>query len=162
MAAKPEDDFDPQFQAELERAKALSLEQYELDKFRQKRFSQSAVPGPSSSSASASISAAPYSSIPTNVQEYKSYLERKIGRPLSGGNPEGWNPPAAKIVPARRSSEIQPPSVSKLELDTTGNRNNQKTVDDLISFNAPSPTKPPDPQTEAHSNFKQLVEQMHK
>lgn len=161
MSAKPEEDFDPQFLAELEKAKALSLEQYELDKIRLKRFSHSGAAGPSSGS----ISPAPYSSIPTNVKEYKTYLERKIGRPLSGGNPEGWNPPPAKAVPARRSSEIRPPSLSKLEPDSNnvGNpKGNQQKEDDLISFNAPSPTKPPDPQTEAHSNFKQLVEQMHK
>lgn len=158
MSLKPEEELDPQFQAELERAKALSLEQYELDKIRQKRFSHSAIPGPSS----ATNSPAPYNSIPSNVQEYKHYLERKLGRPLSGGNPEGWNPPAAKVVPARRSSEIRPPSLNKLEVDVTATKNNQQKIDDLISFNAPSPTKPPDPQTEAHTNFKQLVDQMHK
>lgn len=103
-------------------------------------------------------------SVPSNVQEYKNYLERKLGRPLSGGNPEGWNPSTAQMVPARRSSEIRPPSLMQLEVDTSSNnrKNNQKYEDDLISFNAPSPTKPPDPQTEAHTNFKQLVDQMHK
>lgn len=55
MSLKPEDEYDPNFQAELEKAKALSLEQYELDKIRLKRLSHSGV-----ASTSGSSSPAPY------------------------------------------------------------------------------------------------------
>lgn len=137
-------EYDRQFELELEKAKALSLEMFELDQIRQKRLSQS------SQGSSTSTSIAAGSEIPTNVREYKSYLERKLGRPLSGGKPDGWKP---VVEPARRSSEITPPTFGA----TTS-----KVENDLMDFNAPSPEKPKDPQTEAHASFIQLVDQMHK
>lgn len=150
MSYKPPEQYDPQFEAELEKAKALSLEMYELEQIRQKRFSHSgssssstnysATDGPSGSSASA---------VPTNIREYKSYLERKLGRPLSGGNPDSWKPPAPTQA-GRRSSEITPPSMFEKKFES-----------DLMDFNAPSPEKPKDSQSEAHESFIQLVQQMH-
>lgn len=85
--------------------------------------------------------------------EYKAYLEQKLGRPLSGGKPDGWNPPKFKAEneATRRKSEVTPPSNFNTKFDS-----------DLMDFNAPSPEKPKDPQSEAHSNFLQFVDQMYK
>lgn len=165
MSHKTYEDHDPQFEAELEKAKALSLETLALEQFKQKR--RMAATGRSSTSSVSSYTSVGHNVATTSnngttindvtLREYKQQLERRLGRPLSGGSVDSWKPNQATApsglasntnnVP-RRSSEIRPPV--------------SRDVPDLMDFNAPSPTKPKDPQSEAHDNFKQLVEDMHK
>lgn len=162
MSHKTYDDHDPHFEAELEKAKALSLETLALEQFKQKRR-MAAAGLASTSSISSYNSSVPGAVASSNngttindvtLREYKQQLERRLGRPLSGGSVDTWkqqnNVAGNNLnnVP-RGVSEIQPPSVNR-------------DVPDLMDFNAPSPTKPKDPQSEAHDNFKQLVEDMHK
>lgn len=158
MSHKTFDDQDPQLLADLEKAKALSLETLALEQFKQKR--RLAAAGITSSTAfvqSTSSNNGTTATTTTTVnevalREYKQQLERRLGRPLSGGSVDTWKQNSSISVSgtgvARRASEIKPPSA--------------KDVPDLMDFNAPSPTKPKDPQSEAHDNFKQLVEDMHK
>lgn len=156
MSHKTYDDNDPHFEAELEKAKALSLETHALEQFKQKRrqtVASNYSAAPSSSNNGATIN-------DVTLREYKQQLERRLGRPLSGGSVDTWRnqqqTSQSSVVGTnnnnvpRRASEIRPP--------VTGSRD----VPDLMDFNAPSPTKPKDPQSEAHDNFKQLVEDMHK
>lgn len=168
MSHKTHDDHDPQFEAELEKAKALSLETLALEQFKQKRrlaaaglTSVSSVSSYNSSGVTASTSSSNGTTInDVTLREYKQQLERRLGRPLSGGSVDTWKQNQQQNYSSsltagnninnvpRRSSEIRPPV--------------SRDVPDLMDFNAPSPTKPKDPQSEAHDNFKQLVEDMHK
>lgn len=163
MSHKTYDENDPQFEAELEKAKALSLETLALEQFKQKRRLAGASRASTSSVSSYNPAGASTSSnngttiSDVTLREYKQQLERRLGRPLSGGSVDTWKQmqPTSSLgvgnntnnVP-RRASDIRPPL--------------SKDIPDLMDFNAPSPTKPKDPQSEAHDNFKQLVEDMHK
>lgn len=145
MASRNAVEMEKQFLADLEKAKALSLETLELEKIRKQRYSQ-----PDSLNQSDS----------RTLAEYKNYLERKAK--LHQGLPPGANNAPKSVctstaanlsVDARFNSETRNPM-----------RGSQlpKGIDeaDLISFIAPPP--PPNPQDEAHNNLKELVDQMHR
>uniref|UniRef100_A0A336MPB8 phosphatidylinositol 3-kinase n=1 Tax=Culicoides sonorensis TaxID=179676 RepID=A0A336MPB8_CULSO len=146
------DDYDPKFEAELEKAKALSMETLALEQFKQKR--RLAAAGVTSTASSATNNGSSIDDV--TLRKYKQELERRLGRPLSGGSVETWKQHQQNASVSgnntnnttRRVSEITPPP--------------SRDVPDLMDFNAPSPTKPKDPQSEAHDNFKQLVQDMHK
>lgn len=145
MASRNAVEIEKQFLADLEKAKALSLETLELEKIRKQRYSQ-----PDSLNKSDS----------RTLAEYKNYLERKAK--LHQGLP-----PGANNVPTDfgTSTSNNLPAETRLNSETRNSlRDSQlsKGIDeaDLISFNAPPP--PPNPQDEAHNNLKELVDQMHR
>lgn len=139
MASRNEVDMEKQFLAELEKAKALSLETFELDKIRQQRYSQ-----PESLNKSDS----------RTLAEYKTYLERRA-KLHQGPDPRSASTANTVHLPrAFRHSNETRTSVQDSNLPRG------KDEADLISFNAPP--APPNPQDEAHNNLKELVDQMHR
>ncbi|XP_055594425.1 phosphatidylinositol 4-phosphate 3-kinase C2 domain-containing subunit beta [Uranotaenia lowii] len=152
MANRNEVEMEKQFLADLEKAKALSLETLELEKIRQQRYSH-----PESGNYSES----------RTLEDYKTYLQRKIqlhqtspsgnANNSNNGNlsPQLFTAPAGgdqTTAPIRRISDIRNPGL--------GQQTKAKDEADLISFNAPPPA--PNPKDEAHSNLKELVDQMHR
>lgn len=136
MADRNEIELDKQYLADLEKAKALSLETHELEKIRQQRFSQ---PDPQ----------------PRTLEEYKIYLQRKTQLhqyAATAARNDSTSSNTVVPVSTRRSSDIRPPAALQ---ETHRGRDEA----DLISFNAPPP--PPNPQDEAHNSLKELVNQMH-
>lgn len=144
MASRNAVEMEKQFLADLEKAKALSLETLELEKIRKQRYSQ-----PDSVNKSDS----------RTLAEYKNYLERKAK--LHQGLP-----PGANNVPKDfgTSNTVNLSAEARLNSETRSPMRNSlpRGIDeaDLISFNAPPP--PPNPQDEAHNNLKELVDQMHR
>ncbi|XP_019536339.3 phosphatidylinositol 4-phosphate 3-kinase C2 domain-containing subunit beta [Aedes albopictus] len=136
MASRNEVEMEKQFLAELEKAKALSLETFELEKIRQQRYSQ-----PESLNKSDT----------RTLAEYKTYLERRAK--LHQGLPPG------AVDASRNANTVNLPAGSR---NDPHNSHLPKGKDeaDLISFNAPP--APPNPQDEAHNNLKELVDQMHR
>lgn len=147
MASRNELDMEKQFLAELEKAKALSLETFELEKIRQQRYSQPETLSKSDS---------------RTLAEYKTYLERraKLHQALPpGSNNEGSRSATistntANLQPGYRSDN----DTRSYAQDSRPPRGKDEA--DLISFNAPP--APPNPQDEAHNNLKELVDKMHR
>ncbi|XP_055528495.1 phosphatidylinositol 4-phosphate 3-kinase C2 domain-containing subunit beta [Wyeomyia smithii] len=135
MANRNDTELEKQFLADLEKAKALSLETLELEKIRKQRYSQ------------------PDRSVYSEtrvLEEYKNYLQRKAQlhqgtQPPSVGDNNALRNTTADL--AKRSSSVSQEAKARDEAD-------------LISFNAPPPT--PNPQDEAHNNLKELVNEMHR
>ncbi|XP_065090885.1 phosphatidylinositol 4-phosphate 3-kinase C2 domain-containing subunit beta [Ochlerotatus camptorhynchus] len=142
MASRNAVEMEKQFLADLEKAKALSMETLELEKIRKQRYSQ-----PDSLNKSDS----------RTLAEYKNYLERKAK--LHQGLPPGANNVPKNVSTVNFSAEARFTSEARNPV-----RDSQlpKGIDeaDLISFNALPP--PPNPQDEAHNNLKELVDQMHR
>lgn len=128
--------MEKQFLAELEKAKALSLETFELEKIRQQRYSQ-----PESLNKSDT----------RTLAEYKTYLERRAK--LHQGLPPG------AIDASRNVNTVNLPAGSRNDPQNS-HLPKGKDEADLISFNAPPAA--PNPQDEAHNNLKELVDQMHR
>lgn len=148
MSNKTYNEPERQFEADIEKAKALSMETLALEQFKQKQRSRGVSMPPTNSTTNDTTPIAfPTVINEVTLREYKNRLEQRIGRPLSGGSLDNFKSNTA--VP-RRPSDINPPQI------------NRRDEPDLIAFDAPSPPKPKDPQTEAHESFKQLVEDMHK
>ncbi|XP_058466396.1 phosphatidylinositol 4-phosphate 3-kinase C2 domain-containing subunit beta [Malaya genurostris] len=136
MANRNETDLEQQFLADLEKAKALSLETLELEKIRKLRYSH-----PDRSV---------YSEAKT-LEEYKNYIQRKAQ--LHQGVTHTNKNISAPSAPQRNNLELRPAA-------TGAHESGGKDEADLISFNAPP--QPPNPQDEAHNNLKELVDQMHR
>lgn len=149
MSGRNEIEMEKQFLADLEKAKALSLETLELEKIRKQRYSQ---PDPSAYAESRTL------------EEYKNYLHRKAQLYQETAQPTSHVPRKAfstTAVPppssgsSRRNSEIR-------NFILEGQEQRAKDEADLISFNAAPLPPQPNPQDEAHNNLKELVDQMHR
>ncbi|XP_062564724.1 phosphatidylinositol 4-phosphate 3-kinase C2 domain-containing subunit beta [Armigeres subalbatus] len=147
MASRNELDMEKQFLAELEKAKALSLETFELEKIRQQRYSQPETLSKSDS---------------RTLAEYKTYLERRAK--LHQGLPPGSNNESSRSATiSTNTANLQPGYRSDNDTRSYAQDSRPprgKDEADLISFNAPP--APPNPQDEAHNNLKELVDKMHR
>uniref|UniRef100_W4VRG7 Putative phosphotidylinositol 3 kinase 68d n=1 Tax=Corethrella appendiculata TaxID=1370023 RepID=W4VRG7_9DIPT len=155
MNSQSEYDIEKQFLADLEKAKALSLEQLELDRLRQKKRFQNA---------DQNINTSSQSEITTKqLTEYQNYLKKRIQSSQSFSNEttaaDGQIPslpqPTANNKQSRRHSEIRNPfSEQQSQTDSV----------DLMSFTAPpqSTAQQTNNDIEAHKSFVQMVDEMHK
>uniref|UniRef100_A0A2M4A4P5 Putative phosphatidylinositol 3-kinase vps34 involved in signal transduction n=2 Tax=Anopheles triannulatus TaxID=58253 RepID=A0A2M4A4P5_9DIPT len=142
-------DMEQRYQAELERAVALSLETHELEKF----------------SAKHRQIAPEMARDPKCLEEYRAYLKRRV----ACGTGSGVAATSSGAGPVRRHSDCRSPATLQATAAQSAAINNSRaaatsTVSrdeaDLISFNALP--KPPDPKEEARNNLKELVTQMHR
>lgn len=150
-------DMEQRYQAELERAVALSLETHELEKI----------------SAKQRQIAPEMARDPKCLEEYRAYLKRRVA--CGTGSIVGGGPASASGAggPVRRHSDCRSPATlqATAAAQSAAINNNRITAGpatatlsrdeaDLISFNALP--KPPDPKEEARNNLKELVTQMHR
>ncbi|XP_053661051.1 phosphatidylinositol 4-phosphate 3-kinase C2 domain-containing subunit beta [Anopheles marshallii] len=149
MATNPHDpEFEKKYLADIERAKALSLETLELEKIRAKQRQMT----PELANDPKAVS--------QTLEEYRAYLQRRVacstGKvPTTTGN--SLELPSSSSGPVRRHSDCRNPGIQAPQTKPTSNGQDEA---DLISFNAVP--KPPDPKEEARNNLKELVEQMHR
>uniref|UniRef100_A0A2M4CHI5 Putative phosphatidylinositol 3-kinase vps34 involved in signal transduction n=1 Tax=Anopheles darlingi TaxID=43151 RepID=A0A2M4CHI5_ANODA len=141
-------DMEQRYQAELERAMALSLETHELEKI----------------SAKQRQIAPEMARDPKCLEEYRAYLKRRVacgtGSIVGGG---GSPTPVASsgTGPVRRHSDCRTPATLQATASQSAATSTlSRDEADLISFNALP--KPPDPKEEARNNLKELVTQMHR
>ncbi|XP_053679489.1 phosphatidylinositol 4-phosphate 3-kinase C2 domain-containing subunit beta [Anopheles nili] len=147
-------EIEKRYLADIERAKALSLETHELEKIRAKQ--RQVTPE--------------LAQDPKTLEEYRAYLQRRVA--CGAGNVLGsmgaastsnfLSPPTDSSGPVRRYSDSRNPGILARHSLTNDQHPSGKAPDqtDLISFNAIP--KPPDPKEEARNNLKELVEQMHR
>ncbi|KAL9702173.1 hypothetical protein quinque_005691 [Culex quinquefasciatus] len=142
MSSRHEVEMEKQFLADLEKAKALSLETHELEKIRKQRYSQ---PDPSIYSET------------NNLEEYKQYLQRKaqLHQAKTGATAISVAPPSS----ARRNSDTRNPLTNATPTSSSDQQRGRDEAD-LMSFNPPPPV--PNPQDEAHNSLKELVDKMHR
>ncbi|XP_055624322.1 phosphatidylinositol 4-phosphate 3-kinase C2 domain-containing subunit beta isoform X2 [Toxorhynchites rutilus septentrionalis] len=148
MSGRNEVELEKQFLADLEKAKALSLETLELEKIRKQRYSQ---PDPSAYAESRTL------------EEYRNYLQRKAQLYQEAPQPTGHVSrrafSSASVPPPSSGSSRHNSEIRNFILE--GQEQRAKDEADLISFNA-APLPVPNPQDEAHNNLKELVDQMHR
>ncbi|ETN62687.1 phopsphatidylinositol 3-kinase [Anopheles darlingi] len=144
-------DMEQRYQAELERAMALSLETHELEKI----------------SAKQRQIAPEMARDPKCLEEYRAYLKRRVacgtGSIVGGGGGGGSPTPVASsgTGPVRRHSDCRTPATLQATASQSAATSTlSRDEADLISFNALP--KPPDPKEEARNNLKELVTQMHR
>jgi phosphatidylinositol-4-phosphate 3-kinase len=135
-----------QFQADLEKATALSMESLALEEFRRKK--RTSIPSP----ATVKLTHQPEEVGQKSLQEYRNYLKQRTmslnesTRPNLGATQATPNPIAPPpAVPTRRNSV----------------QTNREDLVDLISF-TPASTQQVHEQDSQHATFVQLVDNMHK
>uniref|UniRef100_A0A182SDA1 Uncharacterized protein n=1 Tax=Anopheles maculatus TaxID=74869 RepID=A0A182SDA1_9DIPT len=149
MATNSHDlEVEKKYLADIERAKALSLETHELEKIRAKQRQMT----PELASNPKVVS--------QTLEEYRAYLQRRVacgtGKVPSATPGNSLEPPpGSSSGPVRRHSDCRNPG---LQAPALGSKAQDEA--DLISFQAVP--KPPDPKEEARNNLKELVEQMHR
>lgn len=140
-------DSEKQFLADLEKATALSLETLALEEFKKKKI-LTHVSSPGTTQADYSRK---------TLQDYQKYLSQKT-RPMSYdfsnetdiriSATSANRGPVTSSAPARRFSEVDKPATQAVD------------VPDLISLNANNIVVK-NPKEDAHSSFKELINQMH-
>uniref|UniRef100_A0A182QRR1 Phosphatidylinositol-4-phosphate 3-kinase n=1 Tax=Anopheles farauti TaxID=69004 RepID=A0A182QRR1_9DIPT len=152
MATNSNDlEFEKKYLADIERAKALSLETLELEKIRAKQRQMT----PDLASDPKAVS--------QTLEEYRAYLQRRVACGTGGSVPTSSNslaPPGSTSGPVRRHSDCRNPAGQTPPQSSQSGKQNGQDEADLISFNALP--KPPDPKEEARNSLKELVEQMHR